>query len=225
MQKFSSIFNIVSGFIFALFILSFAIIFTLNFRLLYLIDIDALNITESSGFSEKKILENYDALINYNSIFSNKSLSSPSFEISETGRIHFQDVRKIFVFIQIIFFISFTILIFIISYNLFSKKKSKNKYLFLFLGGIFTLIMPAIFIIFSLIIGWEKFFIFFHKVFFRNDFWIFDANKDPIISILPDRYFMHCFIMIISIIIILGLISILLFKKKFCRFLGSKSSE
>ena len=52
-----------------LFIITLAIVFTVFFKQLYYFDIDYLHIDTLSGMSEKVIKENYDILINYQSIF------------------------------------------------------------------------------------------------------------------------------------------------------------
>lgn len=49
--------------------ISFAIVFTVFFKQLYYFDIDYLNIDITSGMPIKVIKENYDILINYQSIF------------------------------------------------------------------------------------------------------------------------------------------------------------
>ena len=48
-------------------ILSVAVIFTLNFRPLYYMDIHHFNLPEKTGYPEEEIRENYDSLIDYNS--------------------------------------------------------------------------------------------------------------------------------------------------------------
>ena len=49
-----------------LFLISAAVYLTLACRPLYYFDIQHLKIAEESGYSEKEIRENYDALIDYN---------------------------------------------------------------------------------------------------------------------------------------------------------------
>lgn len=71
---------------------------TLNFRSLYYADIQNLHITELSGREEKDIRSNYDALIDYNSLFNHQPLKFPTCAMSESGRIHFEEVKKIFDF-------------------------------------------------------------------------------------------------------------------------------
>ena len=50
--------------------------------------------------------------------------------------------------------------------------------------------------------NWDLAFVLMHKILFRNDFWIFDAQTDPIIKILPDTFFMHCGILIMALLVI-----------------------
>ena len=40
-------------------------------------------------------------------------------------------------------------------------------------------------------INFEKSFVLFHKLLFSNDYWVFDPEKDPIILMLPEEFFMH----------------------------------
>ena len=47
-------------------------------------------------------------------------------------------------------------------------------------------------------------FITFHQIVFRNNYWVFDYRSDPVINILPETFFMHCFIMIVIIVITLA---------------------
>ena len=46
-----------------------AVVITLNFRPLYYFDIGYFNLVERTGYTEEIIRENYDVLIDYNSVF------------------------------------------------------------------------------------------------------------------------------------------------------------
>ena len=74
-------------------ILSVAVIFTLNFRPLYYMDIHHFNLPEKTGYPEEEIRENYDSLIDYNSVFYQEALEFPTLTMSEEGRIHFVEVN------------------------------------------------------------------------------------------------------------------------------------
>lgn len=192
--------DILSSLVLFIFTISFAVVFTLNCRPLYYMEVENLNLAESSGYSQDLILENYNTLINYNSIFNNEALSFNGLAMSTEGQIHFEEVRDIFVIIQIVFFVSFIISLIAI----FFKVRAKD-YFFLKLGAIFTITIPSVL---GILIGlnWEWCFIKFHQLAFNNDYWIFDPNKDEIINILPDEFFFHCAAMIIAISVIFAII-------------------
>ena len=44
----------------------------------------------------------------------------------------------------------------------------------------------------------------FHQIVFRNDYWIFNEATDPVITILPEAFFMHCFMMIVGIVMVIS---------------------
>ena len=184
--------NLMLSIIYMLFIISFAVVVTLNFRPLYYMDIQHLDIAETSGIPEEEIKENYDVLIDYNSMFYQGELQFPSLTMSESGKIHFEEVKDIFVAVQYLLII--TILLGAGGTILQLKKK---QYGFLKLASILTLIVPVILGI-LIMLNWDNFFVTFHQLFFQNEYWIFDAALDPVITILPDTFFMHCAIMIIG---------------------------
>lgn len=181
-----------------IFFISFAIVFTVFFKQLYYFDIDYLNIDITSGMPIKVIKENYDILINYQSIFYQGELNLPDFIMSTNGRIHFQEVKTIFEVIQVFMVISG-----LISIPMVMKRLREKEYRFLKLSGMLTIIIPSM-LGFVVALDFNNAFIIFHKLVFRNDFWIFDYHNDPVIRILPETFFMHCFILIVVIVIVLA---------------------
>ncbi len=196
------------AFIISLFIISFAITFTVFFKPLYYFDIDYLNIDKYVGLSKDIIKHNYDILINYQSLFSNQQLYLPDFIMSETGRIHFIEVKRIFVFIQLLCIITGLCSLFLII-----KNNKKKEYLYLKATSILTVGIPTVIGLLASI-DFDMAFVVFHKIFFRNDYWIFDYRVDPVIMILPQDFFMHCFIMIVFIIISISIIIYFIYRKK-----------
>ena len=67
--------------------------------------------------------------------------------------------------------------------------------------------IPVVIGIYALI-DWEKLFVSFHKLFFSNDYWLFDPATDPVILILPDGFFFQCLAVILVLVIGSGLICI-----------------
>lgn len=79
--------------------------------------------------------------------------------------------------------------------------------------NIITVIFLSISIM--MMINFSKAFYFFHKIFFRNDYWIFDPKKDPIINALPEELFMiEAILIIILLLIFTVVIKVLYFKNK-----------
>lgn len=182
-----------------LFFISVAVVFTLNFRPLYYADINWLHIEEESGYSQDVIRENYDVLIDYNSMFFEGELEFPTFSMSESGKIHFEEVKVIFVFFQKLLIVTG---ILSVAAVILRWKRDRR---FLKWTAILTLAVPAA-VGLLIAANWEAVFVTFHKICFRNDYWIFDPATDPVITILPDAYFMHCAIMIIGLIILASVV-------------------
>lgn len=190
-----------------IFIISFAIVLTVFFKPLYYSDINRLNIDISSGLSVETIKENYNILIHYQSIFYQGPLVFKDFIMSNGGKIHFEEVKIIFEIIQILMVVSLCLSIIFI-YQQYKQKEFR----FLKLTAIITIVIPLI--VASLAaIDFNQAFIMFHKIVFNNDYWIFNAVTDPVITILPETFFMHCFMMIIFVILICVLICYVAYRK------------
>ena len=88
--------------------------------------------------------------------------------------------------------------------------KNKKRYEFIIIRnfnlGANILIVFFIILISAYIIDFSKAFVLFHKIFFRNNYWIFDANTDPIINALPEDLFMIYGAIILGIVIISSII-------------------
>ncbi len=166
-----------------LFIISISVVFTLNFRPLYYFDMEFLDIEVRSGLEEEDIKQNYDALIDYNFMFNDdEELVLPTLSQSTEGIIHFQEVKQIFVLFQYMAVVLFLILVPIVIVHAWN-----HDFIFLKYTAILTFAVPAV--IGTLIaLVWDKVFVWFHKIAFNNDYWIFDPRKDPVIRILPDEW-------------------------------------
>ncbi len=186
--------------------------FTVGFKQLYYFDIDYLNISELSGLSKDDIKLNYDYLIDYNL---NKNVSEfklPTLKSSPQGKIHFEEVRNIFQNIN-----KLAKLLLVVSLvGIILSVKNKNIKI-LKTTSITLIIMPLLLTV-PILLNFEKSFIIFHKLLFRNDYWIFNPDLDPVINILPEEFFFHSGMMILILIL---LVSILLFVMyKLCKSLS-----
>ncbi len=157
--------------------------FTVGFKQLYYFDINYLNISELSGLSKADIKLNYDYLIDYNL---NKNVSEfklPTLKSSPQGKIHFEEVRNIFQNIN-----KLAKLLLVVSLvGIILSVKNKNIKI-LKTTSITLIIMPLLLTV-PILLNFEKSFIIFHKLLFRNDYWIFNPDLDPVINILPEEFF------------------------------------
>lgn len=193
--------NILIGLVFTLFFSSIGVIFAVNFRPIYYFDIDYLNIPETSGYDKELIRRNYDVLIDYNSPFYKGDLAFPDLQSSPQGLQHFEEVKDIFITFYYLALITLIACILVIIYK---NKKKDSKYL---LTSSITIVILPLVVALVAAINFDKVFIIFHKVFFRNDYWIFIPQFDPIINILPQTFFLHSLILIL-LVLLLGSLSL-----------------
>ncbi len=199
--------HLITGIFLTMFIISLAVVVTLNFRPLYYHDMQTYHLAERYGYSEEEIRENYDALIDYNSVFNHEELNFPTLPMSDNARIHFVEVKRIFVAITAIL-LPLGLIGSII--GIFLNRRERPWYLLI--STIISLGLPALIGI-AMAIDWWGVFVTFHRIAFNNDYWLFDPATDPIINLLPDEFFMHCLIMILLIIVTWSILSLIIFKR------------
>ncbi|VHV39682.1 membrane protein [Clostridioides difficile] len=188
--------------------------FTVGFKQLYYFDIDYLNISELSGLSEDDIKLNYDYLIDYNL---NKNVSEfklPTLKSSPQGKIHFEEVRNIFQNINKL--AKLLLVVFLVGIIL----SVKNKNIKILKTTSITLIIMPLLLTVPILLNFEKSFIIFHKLLFRNDYWIFNPNLDPVINILPEEFFFHSGMMILILILLVSIVLFVMYK--LCKSLSIK---
>ncbi|WP_250278183.1 TIGR01906 family membrane protein [[Clostridium] colinum] len=198
MKKLSNyILTIFTSILFIYIFIFTAIIFLLSNKYFYYLHIKYLKLVEKTGYSLEEIKLNYNAMLEFLFPFSNKEFHLPTLAYSTQGKIHFEEVKNIFNAMSLICIIILIILAIII-YFYYKKKDS----IFLKKCSINCVIIPALLAIICYI-NFDKYFEIFHKIFFNNDYWIFDTKKDPIINILPQEFFKNCSI-VIFIFVLLG---------------------
>lgn len=206
--------NIIFSVCISIVIIVGSINFTVGFKQLYYFDIDYLNISELSGLSKDNIKLNYDYLIDYNLSKDVSEFKLPTLESSPEGKIHFEEVRNIF---QNINKLSKLLMIISLVGIILSVK---NKNIKLLKTTSMTLIIMPVVLALPILLNFEKSFIIFHKLLFRNDYWIFNPDLDPVINMLPEEFFFHAGLMIL---ILIFAVSMLLFAMyKLCKLFKSR---
>ncbi|EQF26472.1 hypothetical protein QEW_1204 [Clostridioides difficile CD160] len=180
--------------------------FTVGFKQLYYFDIDYLNISDLSGLSKDDIKLNYDYLIDYNL---NKNVSEfklPTLKSSPEGKIHFEEVRNIFQNINKLAKVLMIVSLVGIILN------AKNKNIKILKTTSITLIIMPLLLAIPVLLNFEKSFIIFHKLLFRNDYWIFSPDLDPVINMLPEEFFFHAGVMILMLILLVSILLLIMYK-------------
>lgn len=194
------------GFLFLFALIGLGLLFVLLFRPLYLLDLNILNIPETTGYSTEEILLNYDYLIRTCLPFFTGTFQFPTLSSSSSGVQHFAEVRQIFYAIYLIGAVSILLLIPILRH-----KKKNHDFRYLKVCGILVLIVPVLLGLFSLI-SFHTVFVIMHQLLFRNDLWIFDPATDPIIEFLPEEYFLHCAVVLFLFVILGGIFLLLRYR-------------
>lgn len=199
--------SILLSLILTLTLISLTVVLILACKPLYYLDIHALHIPETTGYTISEIKANYDAVIDYSLSFGNAPLEFPTFPMSEGGRIHFEEVKNIFnLFKYMAIFGTLTGAAGIL------RQRRKQSYGYLKLTAILTVALPAV-IGATVALNWDWTFAAFHELAFNNDYWLFDPATDPVINILPDAYFLHCAVMILLLVILGSLICGLIYRR------------
>jgi integral membrane protein (TIGR01906 family) len=189
----------------ALFTIILIIKISLNTKVIYYYDVVKLDLPKISKLSIEEIKSNYQYVINFVQNTS-EDFHLPTLPYSKEGKIHFEEVRNIFIFLDKLQFILFLTIFIIFILNI-----KYHNYIFLKYSAISLLLLPLICAIpFSL--NFDKSFTAFHKLFFNNDYWLLDIKSDPIINIMPQEFFFHSAIFIITLLILGSLLFYLIYK-------------
>lgn len=170
-------------------IISLCIAITINFRPLYILDIDFLNILDYTVIGKKELIANFDQLMQYLNNPFITSLKLPDFPVSESGAFHFYEVKRLFMLNYAV------LLVTIIPSGFFLRYLKKNGWLWRLMNPFRIGMFLPLVLLFLMVIGFDQFFVQFHSIFFNNDAWLFDPMTDPIINVLPETFFMHCFLL------------------------------
>lgn len=194
-NKIRNLLNIAAAVFAAAAVICIAVTAVVLFRPLYYFDMEHLNIPENSGIPESVVRANYDTLIDYNLLGGPNELLFPDMSMSEQGRIHFEEVKDIFIAMQLI---SIAAVILLVIWLVMRKKGKNPPFQWMKLTGVVVAAITAV-VACTVVIDWNLAFTAMHKMFFRNDYWIFNDVTDPVIKILPEEFFLHCGVMIIII--------------------------
>jgi len=190
-----------------LFLMTLAIVFTILISpIIHQMDVQKYGLDSYSGLSSQQIKSEFARLSGYLWLWHREPLSLEYFPMSTTGVIHFAEVKVFVDLIQVVFIIT-TITFVVGSY----QRLKKKEILFLKTMATSTFWVLLTFLLFG-IVAFDKLFVLFHQIVFRNEYWIFSARTDPVILILPEAFFMHGFFAIIAFVFLFAGIAYLTYK-------------
>lgn len=168
---------------------------------LFRLDIGWENLTQIANFPRSVLIHNYHVLMQYELNPFIAHLKMPNFPDSTNALKHFAEVRNLFTLVNILSIVLIPAIIIFL----------KEHLPILYRRGIFyAMVVPILLAVVAALIGFDNFFIIFHKILFRDNTWLFDPTTDPIINVLTDNFFMFCFI--IFVILYEGILTFLLVK-------------
>ncbi|HEM5491309.1 TPA: TIGR01906 family membrane protein [Streptococcus suis] len=193
-----------------LFVLSAAVLGTVYLAwLVYPLEISFLGLEKLVYMKAADISYNFNILMNYLTNPFAKVLDMPNFSSSADGLKHFADVKHLFHLAQAIFLISLPAVFY------FWKEVVQKGYGKLYQKVfIWMLLTPVMIALVGLLIGFDSFFVLFHHLLFPGDStWLFNPLTDPVIYILPQEFFLHCFIIFFFIYEVFSLLWLRMVKK------------
>lgn len=173
----------------------------MNLSIIYLTTIKILNIPASIPISMASVSNNYTNIIRYlQSPFINQMHTV--IPVNEVVIRHFRDVKTLLMISN-----TLMIILTLITVKLIKRLSFANKLWLLKMPLRSTYVLFTSIILFS-VVDFNDAFVFMHKLLFRNQDWIFDEKKEPIINLFPSQYFMVGFIFIFLLVSI-GMVLIL----------------
>lgn len=159
--------------------------------LIYRLSIKAFDLTANSGLSSEHLMENYHTLLAYLTNPAVDKLEMQYFSSSESGLLHFEEVKFLFLMCFILAVLGLLISIAVIFWIHKTKQQAWMERWF-----ILAISFPLI-LLFFIVVAFDKVFILFHELLFRNDLWLFNPVADPVITVLPQGLFMLFFVVAI----------------------------
>ena len=189
-----------------LFLISLAVFLTVNAVWLFRLSIPLFNLEGMTGLNTGEMMHDYLKIIGYLQLPWAQPLHFDYFASSPQGLEHFREVRRLVLFNNLVM-----VLTGIAGFRIFRYLK-QAKLLYNLLNPIRVFVVVLIGLAGIMLVNFDQAFIWFHEVFFRNNYWLFDPNKDEVINMLPDGFFALCFLMF-GILLAAGIVGLWLAAK------------
>jgi len=179
---------------FYLWALSGTIIVTINAVWLYWLNVQWQDLGKLVNLSAGRLMTNYFQLLAYLNFPWIPKLKMMDFTDSTSALIHFADVKNLFMLTDVVFIITSVTTFF------FWRRLKRQQQLWRFVLPMQTALWVPPVIAAVMAVNFDQFFVLFHKLLFRNNDWLFDPLYDRIIIVLPDTFFLQCFVLAILVL-------------------------
>ena len=196
------------GLLMTLFVISLVATCVIQFRPFYYLMVTLLKIPEQSGYPREEILLNFNGLMNYLIPFTGGELVFPTIPASDNGLQHFVECKNIFNLLAALIPVCGIPLFFLCR-----RERRAGRFHYLLTSSLMMVILPLILGL-GCAIDFDRAFTIFHKIFFRNDYWIFSVKTDPVILMLPSEVFLIYGILMIVFVLAVAIWLFLRYRKK-----------
>lgn len=146
---------------------------------------DEYSIENVTGKTHSELMSVTSDLLIYLRGDAGDDILEPNF--NEREILHMRDVQVLFKYGFILKYISIIISIVIIGFFLIKGEKHiLGRYMY---KGLFINWIIAALLIVMIYLDFNKYFTYFHEIFFTNDLWLLDPNTDLLIQMLPEEFF------------------------------------
>lgn len=136
------------------------------------------------GLTVEEVTISYQDIISFLLIPKGQAFHLSYFKSSPQAIVHFEDVKVLFMLMGILGLVAF-LCVFILKPRLTLKRHRVELKQYFNMGLVLPLVALSCVVFF-----FDKIFLFFHEIFFQNDYWLFDPATDPIILVLPQSFFL-----------------------------------
>ncbi|RRK09534.1 TIGR01906 family membrane protein [Lactiplantibacillus garii] len=177
-----------------LWLVSGTIILTINASWLYFVNAVSQKLGPSVNLSLGRLMTNYYQLLAYLNFPWVPKLAMNDFTDSIGALRHFADVKNLFMLDYGVFIVTSVIVYY------FYRRLKRQQQLWRFVLPMQAALWVPPLVAVIMAVNFDQFFVFFHEVLFRNSDWLFDPLYDRIILVLPDTFFLQCFVLAFVII-------------------------
>lgn len=174
--------------------LSSSVLITLICQPLFVWQLRTLDTVKLLGLTHDQVVSNYNVLLHYLLNPFELTLRMPDIASSAQGLFHFHEVKQLFLLNNSVLIVT-AITWYVMKYTRFDQKDVVTLY-----EWYTQLKWVPICIAVVGSVSFSGAFVWFHEIVFRNDAWVFDPLTDPIILVLPETFFLLCFVAVIIMI-------------------------